>query len=148
MKKYVVHYNYYATIDVEVFAENEEEAKEKADQVCVDPRYYDFSLNEQSIVDTEDGIDLPSMITKLTDRVKRYMSEHPDVPMPVGHYILCEVCSTWTGAEYVPVRDTVTGLIWNEDDQSLVVSFKNHGDMNLDELAEIDQYYLVKNVLD
>ena len=36
MKKYVVHYNYYATVDVEVFAESEEEAMQKADQVCVE----------------------------------------------------------------------------------------------------------------
>lgn len=148
MKKYVVHYNYYATVDVEVFAESEEEAKEKANQVCVDPRCYDFSLDEQSIIDMEDGIDLPSMVAELTDCVKHHVSEYPGEPMSVGHYVYCEVCSTWTGAEYVPVLDTVTGLIWNEDAQSLVVSFKNHGDMHFDELAEIDQYYLAKNVLD
>lgn len=148
MKKYVVHYNYYATVDVEVFAESEEEAKEKADQVCVDPHDYDFSLNEQSIIDTQDGIDLAAMTKELIDHVRRYMAEHSGEPMPVGHYVFCEVSSTWNGAEYVPVRDAVTGLVWNEDIQSLVVSFEKCEDMNLDELADIDQYYLAKTVLD
>ena len=55
MKKYTIHYNYYATIDVEVLAENEEEAKLKADLVEVDANDYDFSLKEQSVVDVEDG---------------------------------------------------------------------------------------------
>ena len=33
MKKFVIHYNYYATADVTVLADSKEEAIEKADQI-------------------------------------------------------------------------------------------------------------------
>ena len=33
MKKFLVHYNYYATVDVVVLANSKEEAIEKADQI-------------------------------------------------------------------------------------------------------------------
>lgn len=147
MKKFVVHYNYYATIDVEVLAENEEEAKAKADQISIDPRDYDFCLNERSVIDVEDGVDLATMFKEIIARVKRYMADHSNKPMPFAHHVTCDVDSIWNGAAYVSVRDAATGLAWNENEQSLVVSFEQNEAMKMDELSDIDQYYIAKSVL-
>lgn len=46
MKKYIVHYNYYATVDVVVSANSKEEAIEKADQIEFDND--DFELDFES----------------------------------------------------------------------------------------------------
>ena len=46
MKKFVIHYNYYATVDVTVLANSKEEAIEKADQIEFDNN--DFELDFES----------------------------------------------------------------------------------------------------
>ena len=149
MKKYTIHYNYYATIDVEVLAENEEEAKLKADLVEVDANDYDFSLNEQSVVNVEDGVDLENMTRKLVVRVKQYAVDHAGEPLPLRHlHLLCDVNSVWNGSDYEVERDQAADVTWNESEQSLVVSFDHTEPMNLDELRDIDQYYMAKSVLE
>lgn len=44
MKKFVIHYNYYATVDVTVLANSKEEAIEKADQIEFDNNDFELVL--------------------------------------------------------------------------------------------------------
>ena len=46
MKKFVIHYNYYANVDVTVLANSKEEAIDKADQIEFDNN--DFELDFES----------------------------------------------------------------------------------------------------
>ena len=138
MKKYVVHLNYYATIDVEVMAENEEEAKTKAEQKCFDPSEFDFSLNERSVLDSEE-VDL--------EAVRRYGEDHQGAAMAVRRSVKCEVSEVWNGSGYVAVQDTVSGLSWDALREVLLVSFENSEDMEFDELADIDRYAIADMVL-
>ena len=110
MKKFVIHYNYYATINVEVLAENEEEAKAKANQITPDPSDFDFTLNEQTVIDQMDGIDLPALTDQLRSRVKEYIERHQSAFMPLHFHLTAEVDSEWHGKTYVPIRANVVSL--------------------------------------
>ena len=146
MKKYVVHLNYYATIDVEVMAENEEEAKAKAEQKCFDPSEFDFSLNERSVLDSEE-VDLEALTASLKEAVRRYGEDHQGAAMAVRRSVKCEVSEVWNGSGYVAVQDTVSGLSWDALREVLLVSFENSEDMEFDELADIDRYAIADMVL-
>ena len=147
MKKFVVHYNYYATIDVEVLAENEEEAKAKADQVSPDPNDFDFSLNERTVIDKEEGIDLPALTDALCDRVREYVTSNQTGFMPILFHLSVEVSSDWNGKAYVPERDRVVSLSLDETGKGVLVSFEHSERMALDELRDMDQYYIAVGVL-
>ena len=58
MKKYTIHYNYYATIDVEVLADSEEEAIRKAEQVDIEREDLELEQNEETVLE---AIDVPNL---------------------------------------------------------------------------------------
>ena len=147
MKKFVIHYNYYATIDVEVLAENEEEAKAKADQITPDPGDFDFTLNEQTVIDQMDGIDLPALTDQLRSRVKEYIERHQSAFMPIHFHLTAEVDSEWNGKAYVPIRDNVISLSLDATGEEVLVSFEDSERMALDDLSDIDQYSIAVTVL-
>ena len=54
MKKFVIHYNYYATADVTVLANSKEEAIEKADQIEIPNDEFDLEYVNREAVEVED----------------------------------------------------------------------------------------------
>lgn len=54
MKKFLVHYNYYATVDVVVSANSKEEAIEKADQIEFDNDDFELDFESREIFESED----------------------------------------------------------------------------------------------
>lgn len=146
MKKYVVHFNYYATVDVEVLAENEEEAKAQAEQKCIDPRLFDFSLNERTVLDAEE-VDLEGLTSALVEKVKQYAEEHQGAALIVRRTVQCEVSEVWNGSEYAAVYDTVYSLSWDAKKQALMVAFANSDEMEFDDLTDIDRYAIADMVL-
>ena len=146
MKKFVVHLNYYATVDVEVMAENEEEAKTKAEKKCIDPSGFDFSLNERSVLDSVE-VDLEALTGSLKETVRRYAEDHQGAAMAVRRSVKCEVSEVWNGSGYVAVQDTVSGLSWDALREVLLVSFEHSEDMEFDELADTDRYAIADMVL-
>lgn len=55
MKKFIVHYNYYATADVVVFANSKEEAIEKADQIELDNDDFKLDFDSREVFESEDA---------------------------------------------------------------------------------------------
>ena len=55
MKKFVIHYNYYATVDVTVLANSKEEAIEKADQIEFDNNDFELDLECREFFESEDA---------------------------------------------------------------------------------------------
>jgi len=55
MKKFTVHYNYYATADVVVFANSKEEAIEKADQIEFDNNDFELDFDSREVFESEDA---------------------------------------------------------------------------------------------
>lgn len=54
MKKYIVHYNYYATVDVVVSANSKEEAIEKADQIEFDNDDFELDFESREVFESKD----------------------------------------------------------------------------------------------
>ena len=55
MKKSTVHYNYYDTADVVVFANSKEEAIEKADQIEFDNNDFELDFESREVFESEDA---------------------------------------------------------------------------------------------
>lgn len=55
MKKFIVHYNYYATVDVTVLANSKEEAIEKADQIEFDNNDFELDFESRDVFESEDA---------------------------------------------------------------------------------------------
>lgn len=55
MKKFVIHYNYYATVDVTVLANSKEEAIEKADQIEFDNNDFELDFESREAFESEDA---------------------------------------------------------------------------------------------
>ena len=55
MKKFLVHYNYYATVDVVVLANSKEEAIEKADQIEFDNNDFELNFESREVFESEDA---------------------------------------------------------------------------------------------
>lgn len=54
MKKFVIHYNYYATADVTVLANSKEEAIEKADQIEIPNDEFSLEYDNREAFELED----------------------------------------------------------------------------------------------
>ena len=55
MKNFVIHYNYYATVDVTVLANSKEEAIEKADQIEIDNNDFELDFGSREVFESEDA---------------------------------------------------------------------------------------------
>ena len=55
MKKFVIHNNYYATVDVTVLANSKEEAIEKADQIEFDNNDFELDFESREGFESEDA---------------------------------------------------------------------------------------------
>lgn len=55
MKKFTVHYNYYATADEVVFANTKEEAIEKADQIEFDNEDFELDFESREVFESENA---------------------------------------------------------------------------------------------
>ncbi len=50
MKKFTIHYDYYATADITVVAETKEEALKEADQIEIPLEDFDLDFNERYVL--------------------------------------------------------------------------------------------------
>ena len=72
MKKFVIHYNYYATADVTVLANSKEEAIEKADQIEIPNDEFDLEYDNREAFELEDVPELEEVIDKATAIIKKF----------------------------------------------------------------------------
>lgn len=63
MKKFLVHYNYYATVDVTVLANSKEEAIEKADQIEFDNNDFELDFESREVFESEDATSIQRQIS-------------------------------------------------------------------------------------
>ena len=72
MKKFIIHYNYYATADVTVLANSKEEAIEKADQIEIPNDEFDLEYDNREAFELEDVPELQEVIDKATAIIKKF----------------------------------------------------------------------------
>ena len=114
MKKFIIHYNYYATADVTVLANSKEEAIEKADQIEISNDEFDLEYDNREAFELEDVPELEEVIDKATAIIKKFnegagQEDFYSVPCYPTITTYC-----WNGDEMAKNKNTVVRVLMIE----------------------------------
>lgn len=146
MKKYTIHYSFYATADVEVLADSEEEAKQKAQQVELELKDYTFDLNEETVSNVENVPDLDSMIEKANLIIKTYDKTKDDC-FKVDCYPQITT-QLWKGEEYYFKKNLVEYFYWDENHNEYGVIIDGDVEILMSELSEMEQFQISQHIIE
>lgn len=146
MKKYTIHYNFYATADVEVLADSEEDAKSKARLVELELKDYDFNLNEETIIDWEDVPDLGELIQKASAIIKQYGEGEQEDFFNVPCYPTVTT-QCWNGEEFLKQKNLVEDFYYDPE-KGLMMDVGEGFEVELSELPELEQMEVCQVIID
>lgn len=138
MKKYIIHYNYYATADVTVLANSKEEAIEKADQIEIPNDEFDLEYDNREAFELEDVPDLQETIDKATTIIKQFnegAGQEDFYSVPCYPTITTQV---WNGDEYIKHKNIVEDFYYDSD-KGLMMDVGEGFDVELSELSDVEQ---------
>ena len=137
MKKYVIVCRYYATAEIEVLANSEKEANEKADQVELSPEDFVFDFIDSEISEAEEVPELSDMIERTGKILDRFSKEKDDEVYTVPAYPIVTT-NIWDGREIKKVRNLVEDFYWDSE-KGLMMDVGEGFEVELGELPEIEQ---------
>ena len=137
MKKYVIVCRYYATAEIEVLANSEKEANEKADQVELSPDDFFFDFIDSEISEAEEVPELSGMIERAGEILDRFSKEKDDEVYTVPAYPIVTT-NIWDGREIKKVRNLIEDFYWDSE-KGLMMDVGEGFEVELDELPEIEQ---------
>lgn len=141
MKKYTILFCFDACMSVEVLAESEEEAKDKARAIPVNKEQLEIEQNEETIVEAVAVPDLKAVISQAEAIVQRLGNVALD-PWPT---ITAE---SWNGSEMEHKQETIESIYWNEDrDEIGFNTGESAADYGLSEVPEIEQYFICQAII-
>ena len=145
MKKYTIIHNLTAAVSIEVLAETREEAFEKAAKNNIDPRDYDFELDNAEIGDEEDVPDLQELIAKAEAIIKKADQEEDHITLNPWPLVTTE---SWDGSQMLYHKQLMYQLYWDyESDEIGFNTEESAGDFYLSELPEIEQFELCQTII-
>lgn len=147
MRKYIIHYNYYATADVTVLADSKEEAIEKADQIEIDNDDFDFEFDTREVYDSEDVPDLQETIDKATAIIKKFgegAGQEDFYSVPCYPTITTQV---WNGDDYIKHKNIVEDFYYDTE-KGLMMDIGEGFEVELSELSDIEQLNVAKVIID
>lgn len=146
MKKYTIHYNYYATADVTVLANSKEEAIEKADQIELYKDEFDLEFDTREVYDCEDVPDLQETIDKATAIIKQYGEEgHEDFFNVPCYPTVTTQC--WDGEEFLKQKNLVEDFYYDPE-KGLMMDVGEGFEVELSELSDIEQLNVCQVIID
>lgn len=138
MKKFVIHYNYYATADVTVFANSKEEAIEKADQIEIPNDEFSLEYDNREAFELEDVPELQEVIDKATTIIKKFNEGAGQEDFySVPRYPTVTTLA-WNGDEMVKNKNIVEDFYYDSD-KGLILDVGEGFEVELSELPEIEQ---------
>ena len=140
MKKYTIRYSFFAEADVEVLANSEDEARQKARNTEIPIENYHFEPDTETVEDEEEIQDLSDMIREVTTIIKQKEELVPE-ESPSIHLEL------WNGDDWETKRKKVSAVFWDTEEEKIGIELNDESDMLLDELTEIEQYEVCKSVI-
>lgn len=143
MKKFLVHYNYYATVDVVVLANSKEEAIEKADQIDLYNEDFELEFDNREIVDSKDIPDLQETIDKASTIIKEYKN---DDAFKVSYYPTITTQS-WDGNNYLRQRNVIEDFYWDPE-RGLMMDVGEGFEVALSELPDTEQLEVCQVIID
>ena len=140
MKKYTIRYSFFAEADVEVLANSEDEARQKARNTEIPFENYHFEPDTETVEDEEEIQDLSDMIREVTSIIKQKEELVPE-ECPSIHLEL------WNGDDWETKRKEICSIFWNNEEEKIGIELNDESDMLLDELTEIEQYEVCKSII-
>lgn len=160
---FTVHRNYYATLDVQVVAESEEEAIKKADKIFseVNPSEFYFTENSTEVIDTKPTDDLGTLFDAAVKHIRTIMDNDGDsISFNIDVRVDAqEYDDIYNVSEDVKACVMTDGAYVIQDDAGfdepqIMIQFEesyaehwNLEDMNLEEFDEIEQIKILKAIL-
>lgn len=137
MKKFVIHYNYYATADVTVLANSKEEAIEKADQIEIPNNEFDLEYDNREAFELGDVPELQEVIDKATAIIKKFnegagQEDFYNVPCYPTVTTYC-----WNGDEMVKNKNAVEDFYYAPD-KGLMMDVGEGFEVELSELSDVE----------
>ena len=147
MRKYVIHYNYFATADVTVWANSKEEAIEKADQIELSNDEFDLQFDTREVYGSEDVPDLNEIIDKAEEIIRKFdegagKDDFYSVPC---YPTVTPYC--WNDDEMAKNKNTVEDFYYDSD-KGLMMDVGQGFEVELDELPEIEQLNVCQVIID
>ena len=147
MKKYVIVCRYYATAEIEVLANSEKEANEKADQVELSPEDFVFDFIDSEISEAEEVPELSDMIERTGKILDRFSKEKDDEVYIVPAYPIVTT-NIWDGREIKKVRNLIEDFYWDKETSELILTSEDQVDISLSELSEAEQHQVCNMIID
>lgn len=145
MKKFTIIHNLTATVSIEVIAETREEAFKKAAHNNIDPRDYDFELDNAEIGHEEEIPDLKDLITKAEAIVKAADEEDDHIILNPWPIVTTE---SWNGNKMENHKQLMSLLYWDYDSDEIGFNTEESGgDFCLSELPEIEQFEICNAII-
>lgn len=145
MKKFTIIHNLTATVSIEVIAETREEAFKKAAHNNIDPRDYDFELDNAEIGHEEEISDLTEVIEKAEAIIKKADQEDDEITLFPWPLVTTE---SWDGSKMEYHHQRMSLLYWDYEANEIGFNTEESaGDFCLSELPEIEQYNLCQQII-
>ena len=146
-EKYVIVCRYYATAEIEVLANSEKEANEKADQVELSPEDFVFDFIDSEISEAEEVPELSDMIERTGKILDRFSKEKDDEVYIVPAYPIVTT-NIWDGREIKKVRNLIEDFYWDKETSELILTSEDQVDISLSELSEAEQHKVCSMIID
>ena len=147
MKKFVIHYNYYATADVTVLANSKEEAIEKADQIEIPNDEFSLEYDNREAFELEDVPELQEVIDKATAIIKKFnegagQEDFYSVPCYPTITTYC-----WNGDEMVKNKNAVEDFYYDSD-KGLMMDVGEGFEVELSEHSDVEILNVCQFIID
>ena len=147
MKKFVIHYNYFATADVTVLANSKEEAIEKADQIELSNDEFDLQFDTREVYGSEDVPDLKEIIDKAEEIIRKFdegagKDDFYSVPCYPTVTTYC-----WNGDEMAKNKNTVEDFYYDSD-KGLMMDVGEGFEVEMSELSDVEQLNVCQVIID
>lgn len=145
MKKYTIIHNLTATVAIEVLAETREEAFEKASKNNIDPRDYDFELDNAEIGNEEEVPNLQELIEQAEAIIKKSDEDVDEIALFPWPLVTVE---SWDGSKMEYQHQRMSLLYWDYEANEIGFNTEeSSGDFYLGELPEIEQFDICNAII-
>lgn len=147
MKKFVIHYNYYATADVTVLANSKEEAIEKADQIEIPNDEFYLEYDNKEVCESEEVPGLQELIDKADAIIRKFdegagKDDFYKVPCYPTITTLC-----WDGDKLNQRKNAVEDFYYDSD-KGLMMDVGEGFEVELSELSDVEQLNVCQVIID
>lgn len=145
MKKYTIHLNYYATIDIDVLAENRQQARELAMQDDTPLNEFDFDLNDVEVLEEQEIEDPEKLIRQADSILQRALKQGEAYQLPFWPTITIQ---TWDGLNVQQQSDILQSVYWDEERDEIGLETDKFAEITISDLSEVQQYEVAKAIVD